>query len=322
MNLRLATVLAALFALPIVARPAERIVSIDGGKAPLFGTLEAPDAGPRSGPAVLILPGSGPTDRNGNSTLGPAPNELGQLADHLAAAGVQSLRIDKRGIGASAPAAPPERDLRLTSYVDDAVAWTAWLRGQPGVRCVVIAGHSEGAIIAFLAAQKTDVCGVISLEGPGRPLGEVLRDQLRRRLSEPLRSQALAVLDQLVLGHAVADPSAELAALFRPSVQPYLISELMIDPAAEARKVRAPMLFVQGDADQQVTSEDFDRLKAARPDGQVLLIAGMIHPLKTSPAPGEAVRLTSLPLAKGLGEAVVAFIASLGVGAAEPVPGR
>lgn len=293
---------------PSLARAAEQVVTISGGKAPLWGTVEAPDNRRPSGVAVLILPGSGPTDRDGNSALGATPNELKQLADALAAAGISSLRIDKRGVAASAAAAPPEAELRLTTYVDDAVAWAKWLRSRPAVNCVVLIGHSEGALIAFAAAERANACGVVSLEGPGRPLSYVLRSQMRRRLHEPLRSKALAALDQLSSGHIVADPPLEFAALFRPSAQPYLISELALDPAAEVRKLHQPLLLVQGDKDQQVTLEDFERLKAARPDAMAVLVPGMIHPLKLLPPQLQPNSLTNLPLAGRVSEAIIQFV--------------
>jgi hypothetical protein len=297
------------------ARAAERDVSIDGGRAPLFGTLETPDGPATSHVAVLILAGSGPTDRNGNSALGTAPNELAQLAHGLAGQGVASLRIDKRGIGASRAAMPAEVDMRLTTYADDAVAWADWLRAQPGVTCVVIAGHSEGALIALLAAQHTEICGVVLLEGPGRPLGEVLRDQLAQRMPEPLHSRALFILGELEAGRTVADVDPALAGLFRPSVQPYFISELSVDPAAEARKVRAPLLIIQGERDARVTMVDFERLAAARPDARKLVVPGMIHPLKLL-GPGQTflseAEVRAQALAPGIIEAVTAFVRALG----------
>jgi hypothetical protein len=293
---------------PSLARAAEQAASIPGGKAPLWGTLEVPDNRRPSEVAVLILPGSGPTDRDGNSALGPAPNELKQLADALAGAGISSLRIDKRGVAASAAAAPPEVELRFTTYVDDAVAWANWLRSRPAVHCVVLIGHSEGALIAFAAAQRANACGVISLEGPGRPLSYVLRSQFRRQLHEPLLAKALAALDQLSSGRTVADPPVEFSALFRPSAQPYLISELALDPAVEAAKLQQPLLLVQGDKDQQVTLEDFERLKAARPDATAILVPGMIHPLKILPPELQPHSLTNLPLAGGVSEAIIQFV--------------
>ena len=264
------------------ARAAERSVSIDGGKAPLYGTLETPDAGARAGAAVLLIAGSGPTDRDGNSNLpGVRPATLKLLAEGLAQRGLTSLRFDKRAIAASAAAAPAEQDLRFGTYVADAVAWTRYLAARPGVACVVVAGHSEGALIAAMAAQRTPVCGVVEMSGAGRPAGQVLRDQLAT-LPEPLHARALATLSELEAGRPVAAPP--LPALFRPSVQPYLISWLPIDPAAELGKVRAPVLILQGGHDLQVTLGDYTSLVRARPDASVLVLSDANHVLKDAPA--------------------------------------
>ncbi len=293
-----------------VARAAEREVSIDGGRAPLYGTLETPEAGARPRPVVLILAGSGPTDRDGNSALGVAPNELRQLADALAEASIASLRIDKRGVGKSAAAMPPEEELRLSTYVDDAVAWSKWLSAQTGMGCVFIAGHSEGAVIAVLAAQRVKLCGVVSLEGPGRPLAANLREQLDRALTEPMRTKADTILAQLESGRPVADVDPALSANFRPSIQPYLISEFTLDPAAEAGKLKTPLLLVQGTSDVKVTTADLDLLAAARPDARKLIVTGMIHPLKVV-TPGmarPAGGLAGVPLAPEVATGVIAFV--------------
>lgn len=295
------------------AHASERDVSINGGAAALHGTLETAEGRDDTGPAVLILGGSGPTDRDGNSTLGATPNELKQLADSLSAAHIISLRIDKRGIGASAAALSSETELRIGTYVDDAVAWVNWLEAQPRVRCVVIAGHSEGALIAFLTAQRTKVCGVISMEGAGRPLGTVLREQFARALPEALRSDANTTLSELEAGRRVANTNPA-SPMFRPSVQPYLISELSLDPAAEARKVAAPLLLIQGSRDSQVTMADVDLLAKARPDARTLIVPDMIHPLKIVPAelPRPAGGLGALPLAPAVATAVISFVRQCG----------
>ena len=155
----------------------EREVSVDGGKAPLYGSLLTP-AVARPGPAVLLIAGSGPTDRDGNSTVPQVkPANLKLIAEGLAAAGVTSLRYDKRAIAKSAPAAVSEADLRFATAVDDAVLFARLLKGQPGVTCVILLGHSEGALVAALAAQRTPTCGVIEVSGMGRPFGVVLREQ-------------------------------------------------------------------------------------------------------------------------------------------------
>jgi pimeloyl-ACP methyl ester carboxylesterase len=302
-----AALLFAMLAIPGLSATAEQIVSISGGKAPLYGTLERPAGPAGSGAAILIIAGSGTSDRNGNSPPGFIANPLKQLAEALAANGVLSLRFDKRGVGASAPASPLEIDLRLGTFVDDAVNWASWLCDQEGVRCVVMAGHSEGALIALLAAQKTDVCGVVLLEGAGRPLAEELREGFLRQ-PEPVRSRALSVLDELSAGRSVADPPPQLAAILRPTRQPYLMSEMPIDPTVEIRKLRAPLLIVHGDADQQMTATEFERLKAARPHVSAVQVKGMDHLLKLNPSGGIPAGLADLPLAPDLAKEIVRFV--------------
>jgi fermentation-respiration switch protein FrsA (DUF1100 family) len=209
-----------------------------------------------------------------------------------------------------------ETDLRIDTYVDDAIVWSKWLRDQPNVTCVVIAGHSEGAVIALLAANRTKLCGVISLEGPGRRLGENLRDQIDRALGDPLRSQADTIITELEAGRYVATVDPALASLFRPSVQPYQMSVLRTDPAAAAKNFHGPLLIVQGTKDAKVTMADFQRLVEARPDAQTLVVPDMIHPLKVitpgmeKPTGG----LAAVALPASLVSVSVSFIKQLGVG--------
>lgn len=294
------------------AQAAEREVAIDGGRAPLSATLLAPDNA-KPGPAVLLIAGSGPTDRDGNSSVASVrPASLKLLAQGLAAHGVASLRFDKRGVGASAAAMTAERDLRFTTYVDDAVAWARFLKAQPGVTCVILAGHSEGALIAPLAALQVRTCGVISIDGEGRPLGVVIRGQLAAAgLSAAQLAQADQILAELehgreVPGRPATDP------LFRPSVQPYLISQLTIDPVATLKAAPAPVLIVQGETDIQVPVSDARLLAAGRPDATVAIIPGMNHVLKLAPI-DRAANIAAYadpdrPLAPGLMEAIDAFI--------------
>jgi alpha-beta hydrolase superfamily lysophospholipase len=293
-------------------------VTIDGGRAPLHGSLLSPPGA--HGAAVLIIAGSGATDRDGNSPVpNVKPNMYKLLAEGLAVEGIASLRFDKRAIGASAAASPPENELRLSTYVDDAVAWTEFLRRQPGVTCVVLIGHSEGALIAPLVAQKTPVCGLVSLSGAGRTLDLVLTDQLNAALPDAMKPDAMKVLAELKAGRTVPDPPPALAALFRPSVQPYLISELNIDPVAELAKVRAPVLIIQGETDLQVSVADAQALKAGRPDARLVLLPGVNHVLKLAPLDRAANIATyadpALPLAPGVLPPIVAFVK-----AAKPAP--
>jgi alpha-beta hydrolase superfamily lysophospholipase len=291
--------------------PVATPVTLPSTPAALHGTLLTPDGPTRA--AALIIAGSGPTDRDGNNPLGVSASSYRLLAEGLAARGVATVRTDKRGVGESAAALMAEADLRFTDYSDDARAWaaeTARLTGQP---CVWLIGHSEGVLVALTAVTAGDdaVCGLVLLAGAGRPIGAVLREQLANA-PEPLRSQAVAILAELEAGRPVTDVPPPLAALFRPSVQPYLISWLPLDPSAMVAAWDGPVMIGQGTTDIQVGLTDANALAAARPDARLTIWEGVNHLLKIAPADRAANNATysdpSLPLAPGVVEDVAGFI--------------
>src|SRR5690606_11236335 len=125
-------------------------------------------AGGAPSPVVLIIAGSGPTDRDGNSPLLPGQNNsLRLLAEGLAQRGIATLRYDKRGIAESANAELREADLRFNTYVDDAAALLSRLHDDARFSRVSVVGHSEGALIAVMAAQKAAVDAIVSIAGAG-----------------------------------------------------------------------------------------------------------------------------------------------------------
>lgn len=261
-----------------VAVPA---TDVDLSSGAVRGTLLMPKAA-AAVPVVLLIAGSGPTDRDGNSAMiGGANNSLRLLAEGLAGNGIASLRYDKRGIGASAKV--PEADLRFETYVDDAAAWCDMLRKDKRFSRVVIAGHSEGSLIGMLAAKRCDAAGFISIEGAGRTAGDILRSQLAGRLPPHLAEKNAAILESLEAGKPVADVPPELMVLYRPSVQPYLISWLKYDPAKAIAQLSMPVLIVQGTTDIQIGAGDAKRLAAANTKAKTLMVEGMNHVLKSVP---------------------------------------
>lgn len=303
--------LSLILAAALLSDPVTTPVALPSEPAPLHGTLLIPSAGTRA--AALIIAGSGPTDRDGNSPLGVSASSYRLLAEGLAAQGIATVRADKRGVGESAGAGQSEADLRFTAYADDARAWAAETARMTGQPCAWLIGHSEGALVALVAVSEGDdaVCGLVLLSGAGRPIGAVLREQMANA-PEPLRAQALAILAELEAGRPVMTVPPPLAASFRPSVQPYLMSWLPLDPAGMVAAYDGPVMIGQGTTDIQVGLTDANALAAARPDARLVIWEGVNHLLKIAPADRAANIATysdpTLPLAPGVVEDLAAFI--------------
>ncbi|NIE73881.1 lysophospholipase [Pantoea sp. Ap-967] len=292
----------------------QRPIDLDTGQGVLHGSLLLPQQAVPP-PVVLIIAGSGPTDRDGNNPASGRIDNLKRLALLLANAHIASVRFDKRGVAASQPAAPDERDLSVQRYVDDVVAWSRQLKADPRFGPLILVGHSEGALIASLAAERAGASAVITLAGSGRPMADVLREQLAQRMPAAQLARGSALLDRLQAGQTSLDVPAPLRQVFRPSVQPYLISLFQQDPAKAFARLPMPALIIQGRNDVQVDVADAQRLKAAKPDAQLVLIDGMNHMLRISPKSMRQQRDSylnpALPLARELGERVVSFIHQL-----------
>ena len=260
-----------------------RPIELNTPTGTLYGSLVLPKSD-KPVPVVLIIAGSGPTDRNGNNTQGGRNDSLKKLAWHLAQNNIASVRFDKRGIAESRPAAPDERTLNLDQYVTDAVAWGNKLKADPRFADVFILGHSEGALIASLAAPGMDAAGVISIAGTARPVGQVLREQLQRNNMPPaLLQRSFELIHALESGRTDDNVPEALHVIFRPSVQPYLISLLRYDPAKAFAALKMPALIIQGTHDIQVDVNDARLLKVAKPDADLALIDGMNHVMRIVP---------------------------------------
>ncbi len=286
----------------------------------LYGTLERPPGNARV-PVVVLLAGSGPVDRDGNAPVpGAHFDTLRRIALALADRGIASVRYDKRGIAASAAAGAKESDLRYDMYVGDAVGYVRMLRERGAFTRVAIAGHSEGSLIGMLAAVQANVDGYVSLEGAGRPLSALLREQLHAgkvgSLSPELLAESDRIIDELSAGRLVPDAPPALGLLFRPQVQPFLISAFKYDPAKEIAKVRCAAAIVQGTADIQVSLADGQALHAALPSARYVVVDGMNHMLKHAPdtSSREAILAGYLNPAVPVEPAVIETIAAVALG--------
>jgi uncharacterized protein len=261
----------------------EEPLSVEIPSGNLSGTLMLPQ-GDGPFPVALIIAGSGPTDRNGNSSM-LTTNAYQKLAQGLAAQGIATLRYDKRLIGAST-VKQTESDLRFDDYVDDALTLTAYLERDKRFSSVSIIGHSEGSLIGILAVQRDSrIAKFVSLEGAGRNLAVIVNEQVRANPNTPqiILTEVENINASLLAGKTVPNPDPQLNALFRPSVQPYLISEYKYDPGAEIAKVKIPVLIIHGTTDIQVSATDAKLLAAGDPRAQFVSIDGMNHILVDAP---------------------------------------
>ncbi|MDT8408384.1 MAG: alpha/beta fold hydrolase [Wenzhouxiangellaceae bacterium] len=248
-------------------------VSLDRPGLTLHATLYQP-AGARD--LVVIHAGSGPTDRHGNQPS-MHNDSLKLLAEGLAERGVAVLAVDKRGVGQSVMPTD-ERALRPSVFIADLVAWAEWAGARNPDWPVHLLGHSEGALFAKAAAGRADAASVISLAGAGRPIGVVLREQTEGKRPGKIGEDFERILSSLEAGQQVAEIPPMFNALFRPSIQPYLIEWLAMDPAALAADLETPLLVIGGGTDIQAGRADFNALghQATRAEW----IDGMNHVLK------------------------------------------
>ena len=303
-----------LLAVFFAASPAERPVTAPGPGAPLVGTLV--DAGNGS-PTVLIIPGSGPTDRDGNSPLGVKAGPYRQLADALAKKGVSTVRIDKRGMFGSKRAVAGANRVTVADYAKDTHAWISSIRRLTGAKCVWLLGHSEGGLVALTAAQQPKgICGVIAVATVGRKIGTVLRGQLAANpANEPYLSAANSAIASLEAGKRIDTASLPppLRKLFAEDVQSLLIDLFAENPAALAASLKLPLLIVQGDRDIQVTVDDARALAAAQPRARLAILPGVNHVLKIPERDDRAANLAayadpSMPVAPSAIEAIAGFV--------------
>jgi pimeloyl-ACP methyl ester carboxylesterase len=299
---------------PEEVRPVEREeVNLQTGTGVLYGTLTLPDrAGPV--PLVLIIAGSGPTDRDGNSRLLPGKNNsLKMLAEGLASWGIAAVRYDKRGIAASAAAGTDESSVTFDTFIDDAASWIEKFKQDARFSDLGIIGHSEGSLIGMIASYRTGARAFVSISGSGKPIYDTLLDQLKRQMPG-IVEEADQIINALRAGKRIEQVSPELQSLFRPSIQPFLISMFGYDPATEIGRLKIPVLIVNGSRDLQTDTSQAKRLAAARPEATLCIIDGMNHVLKDAPPDREGNLATysdpKLPLADGLLECVGSFLDS------------
>ena len=282
----------------------------------LHGTLAMSRSAPGGFPVVVIVAGSGPTDRNAN---GPFinTNAYAMLAWGLAEEGIASLRYDKRGIGMSAGEGGDPTSLTTDHYVADVAAAATALASDARFSKVVLLGHSEGAGHALQAANRgAPQSGVVMVAAQGRVLTEVLHEQFARQAD----STTVATVDSAFARFVRGDDPGEVPPIAQPLINPmyrnFLRSWAAYDPQSEARGFAGPLLILQGTTDVQVTMEDAELLHAAQPRAMLVRLEDVNHVLKSIAssdlqAQMETYRDPSMPLATSVVPAIADWIDDL-----------
>jgi pimeloyl-ACP methyl ester carboxylesterase len=254
---------------PQVARnPTDTDVTIPALGFNLAGTITTPPqvAGRLRHPAIVLVPGSGPVDRDENVAGIPI---FAQLAGALANKGFVVLRYDKRAVGQSGGRA--ER-ATIRDYADDVIAAVKWLRKRDDVddNRITVVGHSEGGAVAMLAGarEEDDIDSLVLIAAPGTRGSELVLEQQRHGLdllnaSEEERKTKVDIQQRIQTAVLTGVGWEGLPAEYRKAADtPWFKSLLQFDPAETMKDVRQPILIIQGDLDTQVLPHHADKLAA------------------------------------------------------------
>lgn len=272
----------------------------------LNGTLLTPE-GVENPPLLILIAGSGPTDRNGNQPM-MQNNSLKYLAEELSKNGLATFRFDKRIIAQMKAGTLDESKLSFDDFVADVENIVTYFKAD--FSKIYLIGHSEGALIGTLAAHK-NVSGLVTIAGAGRPIDLILQEQIGKQapyLVEEMRINFGLLREE----KPIEKVNPNLISIFRPSVQNYMRSWLKYNPSEELAKLHIPILVVSGENDIQVPMSDGDLLYGANDQAEWVLITGMNHVLKIVPeefaANIQSYNKTDLPVSEDLVKEITTFI--------------
>jgi len=291
----------------------EKELTFDIDSVTIYGTLLMPDSVGEY-PLVIIVAGSGPTDRNGNNTFSVKAQSYKLIADTLAANNIASFRYDKRAIAKSKMPNLKEQNLVFETYINDLVEIVKSFQNDKRFSKIIILGHSEGALIGAVASNITNPDAFISVAGTGRSADTILIEQLSTKPEYNL-NEAIKIIDEIKKGTIAPVFDQNLAQIFRPSVQPYLKSWFNYIPSTVYSELTIPTLIIHGTTDVQIPETDAEKLHNVCNGSKLVIVEGMNHILKDAPADttlnlktyGDA----NLPLTKQFSVEILDFIKGL-----------
>lgn len=236
------------------------------------GTLLIPNEA-TDPPLAIIIAGSGPTDRNGNQNF-MKNDALKKLAEALSRNGIASFRYDKR-IVKQIRQRKVDDDIMFDDFVTDAKSALKYFKEKYSFKAVYFIGHSQGSLVGMLAASE-GADGFISLAGAGKPIDEVILDQIE--MTAPMfMEDSKRIFDLLKKGKTTDDYPPALASIFNKDVQPFMSNWMQYDPQQEIKSLAMPILIVNGTKDLQVMPEEAQLLKNANKTAELHIIENMNH---------------------------------------------
>ncbi len=240
------------------------------------GTLLLPETSEKP-PLVIIIAGSGPTDRNGNQNM-LKNNSLKFLAEALYKNGIASFRYDKRIVKIMKTGNIDEKKIKFDDFIEDAIEVTKYFKNDDRFNKLYIIGHSQGSLVGMIAAQNR-ANGFISIAGAGQEIDDVIVDQLAKQ-APGLVDNARQSFDDLRVNGTAQNYSPGLASIFRADIQPFIYNWMQYNPQTELAKLNIPVLIVNGDKDLQVQVSEAEALHKAKPSAMYRIIPKMNHILK------------------------------------------
>lgn len=293
----------------------EESITLKTNVGDIYGSLKVPNKN-EAVPLAILVAGSGPTDRVGNQP-NMKSNSYQMLTDALFYKDIATLSYDKRQIAAS-KVNQKEEDVRFEDYVNDLKAWVELLSKDKRFSEIVLIGHSEGSLLGMIAAnENTLVSKYISIAGAGELASEILKIQLSKQLigqPEMIKTLIFSYIDKLEKGEMILDVPVYLNNLFRPSVQPYMISWFKYNPQTEIAKLSIPILILQGTKDIQVDINQAELLYSANSKAKKVIVDNMDHVMKISESTdlSEQIKQSyndpNKPISRVLIDAIVSFI--------------
>lgn len=234
------------------------------------GTLLVPESIDNP-PLVIIIAGSGPTDRNGNQSF-MKNDMLKKLAERLSENGIATFRYDKRVVK-QLKTRTFDKNIRFDDFVTDAKSVVTYFK--PSYSSITIAGHSQGSLVGLLATEA-GVDSFISLAGAGNPIDQIILEQITK--TAPFFTEdTKRVLEILKSGKTTTEFPPALASIFSLDIQPFMSNWMQYNPQKRIESLEIPVLIINGTRDLQVSTTEAQLLKDHKTDAEIVIIENMNH---------------------------------------------